>query len=459
MSVKPPSLRWIKALIFLTILIGLAGYSFNKVSSDTEAPQPKQGRDDAQIGVESLVSDSDEERYAVHYPVFHIKEIDDQLKTYVRDQLNRFKENNANARAQNENGPFELNIKYKIVYHTKQTAAVVLNEYIAIGSAPGKTTIKTFNADLKHKKLLALEDLFIENSDYLNKISSLAYQQLKNENAAADLALLREGTSPVEENFSRFALLEDEVEFYFEKEQTGLEQSVKIKKEQLRDILKDQYENMKKDRSQAKQKQEAVPLPKEAKVNPNGKVIALTFDDGPNPASTNKILDALKKYEGHATFFVLGSRAQVYPETVKRMMKEGNEVGNHSWDHPLLTRLSDEKAYKEIDDTQQVIEKISGHLPTHLRPPYGGINDSVRGLTNLKISLWDVDPEDWKVRNKQKIVNHVMSHAGDGKIVLMHDIYAASAEAAEEIIERLNQQGYQLVTVSQLEKVKKQRGN
>ncbi|OMH97921.1 polysaccharide deacetylase family protein, partial [Bacillus swezeyi] len=114
---------------------------------------------------------------------------------------------------------------------------------------------------------------------------------------------------------------------------------------------------------------------------------------------------------------------------------------------------------KEIDDTQQVIEKISGHLPTHLRPPYGGINDSVRGLTNLKISLWDVDPEDWKVRNKQKIVNHVMSHAGDGKIVLMHDIYAASAEAAEEIIERLNQQGYQLVTVSQLEKVKKQRGN
>lgn len=93
-----------------------------------------------------------------------------------------------------------------------------------------------------------------------------------------------------------------------------------------------------------------------------------------------------------------------------------------------------------------------------MRPPYGGINDSVRSLSNLKVSLWDVDPEDWKYKNKQKIVNHVMSHAGDGKIVLMHDIYATSADAAEEIIKKLKAKGYQLVTVSQLEEVKKQRG-
>ncbi|WFA05928.1 polysaccharide deacetylase family protein [Bacillus sp. HSf4] len=453
------SWRWINVLIFLAIFIGFAGYSFNHVSSNEEAPPPKPKKDpdysDIEIG--SFVSDSEQERYAIHYPIFHIKAIDDKLKGYVKDELSRFKKDSASARSRNEDGPFELNIKYKIVYYTKQTAAIVLNEYIESGGAPGKTTIKTFNADLKQKKCLALHDLFIDDAGFLNRISGIVYQQLKNDHPAADDALLKKGTSPLEQNFSRFALLENDIEFYFGKEQTGVEQSVKIKKEWLKDILKDQYREGKKNRVDNKQKQEAIPLPKEAKVNPDEKVIALTFDDGPNPSSTNKVLDALKKYEGHATFFVLGSRAQVYPETITRMMREGNEVGNHSWDHPLLTRLTNDKAYKEIDDTQQVIENISGHTPTRLRPPYGGVNDSVRGLTGLSITLWDVDPEDWKVKNKQKIVNRVMSQAGDGKIILMHDIYQTSADAAEEIIRRLKRQGYQLVTVSQLEKVKKQR--
>lgn len=454
-----PSFRWVKMLIFLTILIGLAGYSYNKVSSNSqEPPQPKKDRGQSGLGVESMVNDSKQERYAIHYPVFHIKEIDEQIKDYVNQELAGFKEDNAKAQAQDEDGPFELNIKYKVVYYTKDTASVVLNQYIEAGGVSGTTSVKTFNADLKQKKLLSLQDLFEENSDFLNRISSIAYQELKNRNPSADMALLKEGTSPQEEHFSRFALLENEVEFYFEKKQTGLEQSVKIKKEWVKDILKDRYQDMKKNRLQAKPDQEPVPLPKQAKINPDEKVIALTFDDGPNPATTNKILNALQKHEGHATFFVLGSRAQYYPETIKRMLKEGNEVGNHSWDHPLLTRLSNEKAYQEINDTQEMIEKISGHLPVHLRPPYGGINDSIRSLSNLKVSLWDVDPEDWKYKNKQKIVNHVMSHAGDGKIVLMHDIYATSADAAEEIIKKLKAKGYQLVTVSQLEEVKKQRG-
>ncbi|MEC1356434.1 polysaccharide deacetylase family protein [Bacillus sonorensis] len=461
MSVRP-SARTIKILIFITIFIGLAGYSFNKVSTNAEETH-KQGKDReySNVGVESFVSDGKQERYAVHYPVFHMKEIDEPLKKYVSKELNRFKEENKSARARQINGPFELNIQYKIAYYSKQAAAVVLNEYIEAGGAPGKTVVKTFNADLKHKKLLALDDLFDKNSDFLYKISNLSYEQLKRKNPAADDELLREGTSPLAKNFSRFVLLEDEIQFYFEKEKTGLEQSVNIKKDELKDILKDQYKSMKKSKTQEKPKHKAaVPIPKEKiRVGPDDKVIALTFDDGPNPASTNKILDALKTYDGRGTFFVLGSRAQYYPETIKRMLREGNEVGNHSWDHPLLTRLSKEKAYKEINDTQNIVEKISGHRPTHLRPPYGGINDSIRGLTNLKIALWDVDPEDWKFKNKARIVNHVMSHAGDGKIILMHDIYATSASAAEEIIKRLTKQGYKLVTVTQLEQIQKQRGH
>ncbi len=200
-----------------------------------------------------------------------------------------------------------------------------------------------------------------------------------------------------------------------------------------------------------------ISLPKEETIDPHQKVIALTFDDGPNPATTNQILDALKKHKGHATFFVLGSRVQYYPETLKRMLKEGNEVGNHSWSHPLLTRLSVKEALKQINDTQDVIEKVSGYRPTLVRPPYGGINDELRSQLKMDVALWDVDPEDWKERNKKTIVDRVMSQAGDGRTILIHDIYRTSADAADEIIKKLTDQGYQLVTVSQLEEVKKQR--
>lgn len=112
-------------LIFLTILIGLAGYSYNKVSSNSqEPPQPKKDRGQSGLGVESMVNDSKQERYAIHYPVFHIKEIDEQIKDYVNQELAGFKEDNAKAQAQDEDGPFELNIKYKVVYYTKDTAVL-----------------------------------------------------------------------------------------------------------------------------------------------------------------------------------------------------------------------------------------------------------------------------------------------------------------------------------------------
>lgn len=204
-------------------------------------------------------------------------------------------------------------------------------------------------------------------------------------------------------------------------------------------------------------KRKAVKLPQKSKLDPNKKAIALTFDDGPNPATTTKILDALKKNKGHATFFVLGSRVQYYPGMLADILKGGNEIGNHSYNHPLLTRLSLDEAVKQVKDTQQLIEKASGYTPTHFRPPYGGTNQDINHAIGMKVTLWDVDPEDWKIRNSQQITNRVLSHAADGRTVLMHDIYESSAQAAVKIIHELTKQGYQLVTVSELEQLKKER--
>jgi peptidoglycan/xylan/chitin deacetylase (PgdA/CDA1 family) len=140
------------------------------------------------------------------------------------------------------------------------------------------------------------------------------------------------------------------------------------------------------------------------------------------------------------------------------MLQEGNEIGNHSWDHPQLTRLSKNKIEDQIEKTQDAVKKATGVVPNLVRPPYGAINHNVREyMEDMKVSLWDVDPEDWKERNEKKIVNKVMSKAKDGRIILMHDIYQTSAQAAGKIIKQLHDQGYQLVTISELEKVKKDR--
>ncbi|PON02029.1 hypothetical protein BJH90_04620 [Bacillus halotolerans] len=458
-------IKWFQVLLAVVCAAGLIGFCHNTSKKETVMNQVKTDSQYGDVEIATLVNDGKTFNYAVNYPVFKNKKMDAALKSFAEKEVRQFQKETKDADQEHTKKRNELNIDYEIVHYAKQTAAVVFNEYKYIGGAHGQTVKKTFNFDFSKEAFLSIDDIFIKDSDYLQKLSLIAYHELKkNKDIAADDELLKEGTVPAKENFSRFAVKEDYIEFYFDTYQVAAgylgEQSIAIKKNLLKDILKEQYIDKAKNKNKIKEqkpKHEVISLPKEETVDPNKKVIALTFDDGPNPATTNQILDSLKKYEGHATFFVLGSRVQYYPETLKRMLKEGNEVGNHSWSHPLLTRLSVKEAVKQINDTQDIIEKISGYRPTLVRPPYGGMNDELRSKLKMDVALWDIDPEDWKDRNKNTIVNRVMSHAADGKTILIHDIYGTSADAADEIIKRLTDQGYQLVTVTQLEEVKKQR--
>ncbi|WVE35511.1 polysaccharide deacetylase family protein [Priestia megaterium] len=314
---------------------------------------------------------------------------------------------------------------------------------------------------------MTLKDLFNEDANYLDRLSAISYAELKKQMKKADFDPdLQKGTQAADQNFSQFALLENSIVIYFKPYQLGAEQTktktIAIQKDLFKDMLSDAY----KDEAANKNKVKETPpkhivneMPKQgAPIDPTKKVVAMTFDDGPSPSSTNVILDGLKEVNGHATFFVLGSRVQYYPETIERMVKEGNEVGNHSWDHPQLTRLNEAQVKHQIGDTQALIKQVSGYEPLHVRPPYGAVNANVRRyIGNVGVTLWDIDPEDWKYRNVPHSVQAVMSQAGDGKVILMHDIYQTSAEAAVEIMKKLHAQGYQLVTISQLEQVKKER--
>ena len=182
----------------------------------------------------------------------------------------------------------------------------------------------------------------------------------------------------------------------------------------------------------------------------NRKVVALTFDDGPNPATTNQALDTLSKYGIKATFFVLGKNVSGNEEILKRMKADGHVIGNHSWSHPVLSKLSLDEAKKQITDTEDALTKVLGSSSKLMRPPYGAITDDIRKSLDLSFIMWDVDSLDWKSKIEASILTEIQREVKNGSIILMHDIHAETVHALPKVIDYLKGQGYDFVTVPDL---------
>ena len=191
-------------------------------------------------------------------------------------------------------------------------------------------------------------------------------------------------------------------------------------------------------------------LYKKAQAEKNKKVVALTFDDGPDGNTTPQALDILAKYKIKATFFVQGKNIAGNEAILKRMQSEGHEVGNHSWNHPILTKLSLEDAKKQLTDTEDAITKVLGKSSKLMRPPYGAISDDIRNSLDLSFIMWDVDSLDWKSKNEAAIFTEIQRQVSNGSIILMHDIHQTSVNSLPKVIEYLQEQGYSFVTVSEL---------
>lgn len=180
------------------------------------------------------------------------------------------------------------------------------------------------------------------------------------------------------------------------------------------------------------------------------KTIALTFDDGPHKTWTPALLDGLKERGVKATFFLMGENIPGNEEIVKRIQSEGHLIGNHSYRHIQLTRAGMEEACQAFERTGQMIEELTGARPQYVRPPYGDWNEELECRTNLTTVLWNVDSMDWSYQNRNRIVSKVCREVEDGDIILMHDIFQSSQEAALDIIDRLLAEGWQFVTVDEL---------
>ncbi|WP_128435020.1 polysaccharide deacetylase family protein [Streptomyces cyaneus] len=178
--------------------------------------------------------------------------------------------------------------------------------------------------------------------------------------------------------------------------------------------------------------------------------IALTFDDGPAAPETATLLTYLAQYHARATFFVVGQNVAAHADLVRAEARAGHEVGNHSWNHPDLTKLTPEEVTYQLNHTSAAIKAATGKAPTLFRPPYGAVNSTVRSATKLSPVLWTLDTEDWKYPDSAKVAQSVIAKVQRNDVVLMHDIHATSVAAVPEILRTLSARGYRFVTVSHL---------
>ena len=188
-------------------------------------------------------------------------------------------------------------------------------------------------------------------------------------------------------------------------------------------------------------------------LDPDKKAIALTFDDGPSK-QTRKILATLAEYDGRATFFTVGERLDNYSETLQMIYDSGCQIGMHTYDHANLRKLSKSEILDEINKTNDLIYKYTGEYSHLVRPPYGAVNDTVKATVEQPMINWSIDTRDWESRDANSVYNEIMNNVEDGDIILMHDLYASTAEAVSMAVPDLVAQGYQLCTIDELFKLK-----
>lgn len=189
------------------------------------------------------------------------------------------------------------------------------------------------------------------------------------------------------------------------------------------------------------------------------KVVALTYDDGPNPINTVSLLAYLKEENVRATFFMLGSLVANNPDVVQTAYEQGCEIGNHSYDHSQYTKLTySEMLDEQLERTDEAIRKATGAIPIINRAPYGENNDEILDAMGEVNVLWSVDTLDWESKDPDAVLSIVQDEVKDGSVILMHDIYETTGQATRQIVPYLKEQGYHFVTVTQMVQIYKLRG-
>ena len=302
--------------------------------------------------------------------------------------------------------------------------------------------IKTVHYNEKTNQILLLNDYLIDHNS-LQILSDISYhailEKLSSQNININNDIVKNITTPDITNFENFEFTDDALKLTFIIPQNqDIEITISLSYAQINYLLKDEYKR-------------AISKPHKRDLSQfiGKKLIAFTFDDGPN-YTTEILLNGLNQYNAKVTFFVLGNRVNENSDIIKRAYEEGNQIGSHTYNHKNLIKLNSLQIQGEINNANTVIREIIGTEPSVFRPPYGNINNSVKQYINVPIILWNIDPLDWKYKDKEMIKNNIVSNAEDGDIVLVHDIYLSSVEGALLAMEELYNQGFAFVTIEEM---------
>jgi len=364
----------------------------------------------------------------VHYPITKVKKVDEALNSYVNEVYQIFFTHHANGKYLCP----ELNIDYTYQHLEDRYLNITLFTYILdeVNHPPIDDVFSLFFDKSSHSFLSLKEVIKEESWENFSSLTKAEFQQQLpsfQEQEIQNLAFQIE-----EEVFSLYFVHEEELftvtfpldavplKFSFEPSPTPQEKIIPVSNS----------------------------------IDPKLPVVAITFDDGPTDY-TNEVLQILKENDAVATFFVLGNKVEMYQNVIRDLVKNGSEIGNHTYNHKWLSRLSEGEIRFQIEKTQEKIKNITGIAPKFLRPTYGEVNQKIRRNTDLNIALWTVDPKDWKQKSPQKIASSILDIVEDEDIILLHDNHKRSVSALKILLPELKKQGYQFVTLSELTEVKR----
>lgn len=414
------------AIVIVAILIVLGGgfIAFKLLHKDPYTAYTAYNEDSKKAGtMEHETKEEDLFYLSFYYPTFDIKELDEAITTYIKEVQTDLK----------QNSKIIISVDYDSEELYDAYISVTMHEKLMDENGKQLSLKSTsFNYDKNLKKMMSVDDVL--RRDYLSLLKTKAKEEKLDEKAIARTKL------------TNFILKNDGVTFYFDQDTT---RGITINYADNKPYIALTNENI----PSLYQKAPIIPA-KEENIDPNKPMIAFTFDDGPSDLTT-KLMDAFDKYDAKATFFMVGPNAEARPEVIADMYQRGFELGNHTWTHgPELTTLTKKQLYDEIYNTQDAIFKAAGKDAAFLRAPYGAYNEDVLKASTMAHAFWSIDTEDWSSRNTDAVKKEIMKNLSDGSIILEHDLYPTSVEAAIELLPELKQQGYQFVTLSTLMKYK-----
>lgn len=433
-------------IVYLTVLSDEPIFPIDKKIDKIVAQSIISEEESSFPGVRIVTDISNDKKmpYAIQYPLTNFESVNEAITTYI----NNAKDYYINMMRIQQVAPEqigELNISLQTYVHDHYYSFILTNKTI-LNSNERETTIETFLIDSTTGELLDIQTLLNEDVESLETFATHIQSEIAKNPAYEGLIIETElaKLSEVDWNtFKRFSLKEESLVIYFNEGEVtqpsaGLP-TVEMSLSFINPLLAADF--------QIGMEAEETILPKKD-IDPNKKHIALTFDDGPHPQVTKQILQLLEKYDAKATFFMLGSRIQFYPALVQEVRDAGHEIGNHTWTHPVLTKMSAAAIQKEFESTEQALVNTIGQNSTLFRPPYGAINDSVRALIPRQSVNWTIDTLDWKHRDPNKLLPMVKKSLHNNAIVLMHDIHQSTADGLESVLNYLQSEGYEFLTVS-----------